>query len=71
MNERKLVESAVRATADRFGFRSVRNRNFYISKPELSGIVNLQKSRYGPSFFVNCGVWLHALPGQVPTAHNK
>jgi hypothetical protein len=71
MNGRAIVEGAVRSVADRYGFRSVRNRNFYASGPEISGIVNIQKSQYGPSFYLNAGVWLNSLPGDVPTAEYK
>lgn len=35
--------------------------SWYIHYPETVGVVNLQKSQYGDTYYVNLGVWVNAL----------
>jgi hypothetical protein len=51
-----LVESA-----SRYGFRGVRATNFYREWPETICSLNLQKSSWGPQFYINAAVWFTRL----------
>ncbi|MER8409113.1 DUF4304 domain-containing protein [Mesorhizobium sp. M1307] len=50
---RGLTESATRHR-----FRGVRNTNYYREWPETVCLLNLQKSAWGPQFYLNAAVWL-------------
>jgi hypothetical protein len=48
-------------TATGYGFRGVRKTNYYRERPETVCVLNLQKSSWGPQFYLNAAVWLTRL----------
>ncbi|MER9619561.1 DUF4304 domain-containing protein [Mesorhizobium sp. M0207] len=50
---RGLTESAIRHR-----FRGVRKTNYFREWPETVCLLNLQKSAWGPQFYLNAAVWL-------------
>jgi hypothetical protein len=65
-----IVQSLVE-TGSRFGFRGVRAKNFYRERPETICVLNLQKSSWGPQFYLNAAVWFTRLgPERRPKEYN-
>ncbi|TSE12324.1 DUF4304 domain-containing protein [Mesorhizobium intechi] len=58
---RKIIVQALVETASRYGFRGVRATNFYREWPETICLLNLQKSSWGPQFYINAAVWFRRL----------
>ncbi|PTE06822.1 DUF4304 domain-containing protein [Mesorhizobium helmanticense] len=58
---REIVLQALVETARRNGFRGVRATNFYREWPETICLLNLQKSSWGPQFYINAAVWFTRL----------
>ncbi|SIT53874.1 conserved hypothetical protein [Mesorhizobium prunaredense] len=58
---REIVVQALVETASRYGFRGVRATNFYREWPETICLLNLQKSSWGPQFYMNAAVWFTRL----------
>jgi hypothetical protein len=58
---RDLIAPALAEMASRYGFRGVRATNFYREWPETVCLLNLQKSSWGPQFYVNAAVWFTRL----------
>ncbi|BAB51356.1 MULTISPECIES: DUF4304 domain-containing protein [Mesorhizobium] len=67
---RDIVVQALAETASHYGFRGVRATNFYREWPETICLLNLQKSSWGPQFYVNAAVWFTRLgPERRPKEH--
>ena len=67
----EVIEQALVETASRHGFRGVRAKNFYREWPETICMLNLQKSSWGPQFYVNAAVWFKRLgPERRPKEYN-
>jgi hypothetical protein len=58
---REIIVQALAATATRYGFRGVRATNFYREWPETICLLSLQKSSWGPQFYINAAVWFTRL----------
>ncbi|TRC95815.1 DUF4304 domain-containing protein [Mesorhizobium sp. WSM4303] len=56
-----IVVQALVETASRYGFRGLRAKNFYREWPETICVLNLQKSSWGPQFYINAAVWFTRL----------
>ncbi|RWL83061.1 MAG: DUF4304 domain-containing protein [Mesorhizobium sp.] len=54
---RDIIAQAVAEAASRYGFRGVRATNFYREWPETICLVNIQRSAWGPQFYLNAAVW--------------
>ena len=54
----KAIVAGLAKAAKQYGFRNVRGTNYYLGRPETVCVVNLQKSRWGPQYDLNAGVWL-------------
>ncbi|MGX5829368.1 DUF4304 domain-containing protein [Mesorhizobium sp. 43Arga] len=68
---REIVVQALVETASRYRFRGVRATNFYLEWPETICLLNLQKSSWGPQFYINAAVWFTRLgPERRPKEHN-
>ncbi|CAN7275388.1 DUF4304 domain-containing protein [Mesorhizobium sp. LjNodule214] len=68
---RETIVQALVETASRYGFRGVRATNFYREWPETICVLNLQKSSWGPQFYVNAAVWFKRLgPERRPKEYN-
>lgn len=59
-----MTRTVVQETFDRFmksaGFAK-RSGSWYRSSDEVVTVVELQKSQYGPKYYINLGLWLRAL----------
>ncbi|ESY87752.1 hypothetical protein X739_07180 [Mesorhizobium sp. LNHC220B00] len=67
----EIVGQALVETASRHGFRGVRAKNFYREWPETICVLNLQKSSWGPRFYINAAVWFTRLgPERRPKEYN-
>ena len=65
-----IVEALIE-TGSRYGFRGVRAKNFYRERPETICVLNLQKSSWGPRFYLNAAVWFTRLgPERRPKEYN-
>ncbi|RVB77226.1 MULTISPECIES: DUF4304 domain-containing protein [unclassified Mesorhizobium] len=53
-----IIVQSLAETASRYGFRGVRATNFYREWPETVCLLNLQKSSWGPQFYLNAAIWL-------------
>ncbi len=68
---RDVIVSALVETATRYGFRGVRQTNYYRERPETICVLNLQKSSWGPQFYLNAAVWFTRLgPERRPKEYN-
>ncbi|MEZ2328622.1 DUF4304 domain-containing protein [Mesorhizobium sp. RCC_202] len=68
---RDIFVEAIVETANRHGFRGVRTTNFYREWPETICVLNLQKSSWGPQFYINAAVWFKRLgPERRPKEYN-
>ncbi|MEI8718155.1 DUF4304 domain-containing protein [Mesorhizobium sp. ISC11] len=68
--EEAIVQALVE-TASHYGFRGVRAKNFYREWPETICVLNLQKSSWGPQFYINAAVWFARLgPERRPKEYN-
>ncbi|MER8748416.1 DUF4304 domain-containing protein [Mesorhizobium sp. M1050] len=68
---RDIIVQSLAETASRYGFRGVRATNFYREWPETICLLNLQKSSWGPQFYVNSAVWFKRLgPERRPKEYN-
>ena len=68
---REIIVQALVETASRYGFRGVRATNFYREWPETICLLNLQKSSWGPQFYLNAAVWFTRLgPERRPKEYN-
>ena len=68
---REVIVEALIETASRYGFRGVRAKDFYRERPETICVLNLQKSSWGPQFYLNAAVWLTRLgPERRPKEYN-
>ena len=56
-NQEILVD-ALKGVAKELGFKSVRGVNYYLNQPETVCVLNLQRSSFGPQFYLNAGVFL-------------
>lgn len=70
---RDIVVQSLAETASRYGFRGVRATNYYREWPETICLLNLQKSSWGPQFYLNAAVWFTRLGSErrpkVPNCH--
>ena len=68
------ARDVVQATFDEFGRSAGYARkasSWYRRSAETILVVNLQRSQYGPSYYVNVALWLLALgPGEAPKEHD-
>ncbi|WP_192357157.1 DUF4304 domain-containing protein [Mesorhizobium mediterraneum] len=55
---RDIIVQSLAETASRYGFRGVRATNYYREWPEAVCVLNLQKSAWGPQFYLNAAIWL-------------
>ena len=68
---RDILVQAIIETANRHGFRGVRAKDFYREWPETICVLNLQKSSWGPQFYINAAVWFKRLgPERRPKEYN-
>ncbi|BCG84658.1 hypothetical protein MesoLj113c_07680 [Mesorhizobium sp. 113-3-9] len=68
---REIISQALVKTASHYGFRGVRATNFYREWPETICLLNLQKSSWGPQFYLNAAVWFRRLGlERRPKEHN-
>ncbi|RWC60005.1 DUF4304 domain-containing protein [Mesorhizobium sp.] len=68
---RNVIIRALVETATDYGFRGVRKTNYYRERPETICVLNLQKSSWGPQFYLNAAVWLTRLgPERRPKEYN-
>lgn len=58
---REIIVQALVETASRYGFRGVRAANFYREWPETICLLSLQKSSWGPQYYMNAAVWFTRL----------
>ncbi|PAQ11749.1 DUF4304 domain-containing protein [Mesorhizobium temperatum] len=58
---RDIIVQSLAETANRHGFRGVRATNYYREWPETVCLLNVQKSAWGPQFYLNAAVWLTRL----------
>ena len=54
---RDVIVQALVEAGSRYGFRGVRGTNFYRDGNETICLLNLQKSSWGPQFYINAAVW--------------
>jgi len=54
----EVLVNALKEAAKEFGFRGVRGVNYYLNQPETVCVLNLQRSSFGPTFYLNAGVFL-------------
>ena len=67
----EAIVQALVETASHYGFRGVRAKNFYRERPETICMLNLQKSSWGPQFYLNAAVWFTRLgPERRPKEYN-
>lgn len=70
MTSRNIVQRAF----DDFGTEAglvKRSGSWYANNPETILVINLQKSQYGDSYYINVGLWLNALETQeFPKEHH-
>ncbi|TIS76728.1 MAG: DUF4304 domain-containing protein [Mesorhizobium sp.] len=55
---RDVIVRALVEAATGYGFRGVRETNYYRERPETVCVLNLQKSSWGPQFYLNAAIWL-------------
>jgi hypothetical protein len=70
MSERNVIQM----TFDEFGRASggsKKSGSWYVRSPETIVVLNLQKSNYSVSYFVNVAVWLNALGDADAPKENK
>ncbi|TIO06857.1 MAG: DUF4304 domain-containing protein [Mesorhizobium sp.] len=58
---RDIIVQSLAERASRYGFPGVRATNYYREWPETVCLLNLQKSAWGPQFYLNAAVWLTRL----------
>ncbi len=68
---RGIIVRALAETGSRYGFRGVRGTNYYRDGKETICLLNLQKSSWGPQFYINAAVWFTRLgPDRRPKENN-
>lgn len=68
---REIIVQALVETASHYGFRGVRATNFYREWPETICLLNLQKSSWGPQFYINAAVWFMRLGAERRPKEHK
>lgn len=67
--DRRVIPFAIGGTLTASGFKKKAN-TWYLDNPETIVIVNVQKSSYGPKYYLNVAVWLKRLgKAHVPKEH--
>jgi hypothetical protein len=61
----EILVIALKEAAKEFGFKGVRGVNYYLNQPETICVLNLQRSSFGPQFYLNAGIFLTRF-GAVP-----
>ncbi|CDX38068.1 conserved hypothetical protein [Mesorhizobium sp. SOD10] len=59
--DRDTIVQGLAELASRYGFRGFRATNYYREWPETVCLLNLQKSSWGPQFYLNAAVWFTRL----------
>ncbi|MEI5679212.1 MULTISPECIES: DUF4304 domain-containing protein [unclassified Mesorhizobium] len=68
---KELIVDTLQTVGARHGFKSSGSNRFYRDNVETIGLVNLQASRFGPSFHLNAAIWLRRLgPERRPKEYN-
>jgi hypothetical protein len=68
---RNIIVQALAKAGSRRGFKGVRDTNFYRERPETICLLNLQKSSWGPQFYINAAVWFTRFgPDRRPKEHH-
>jgi len=69
MEPRKLLEEAVRALLKSRRFKK-NGATWRAENPETILVLNIQKSQWGPQFYINCGVYFRKLGDEAaPPSH--
>lgn len=69
MAETNAIARAVAEFAKTSGFKK-KASSWYLARPETIVVLNLQRSQWGPRYFVNVGVWISELELlEFPKAH--
>jgi hypothetical protein len=66
----KLLCDAVGKPLKRHGFKKKRGDTWYRDNQDTISVFNLQKSSYGPQYYVNIAIWLKQL-GDVQTPQEQ
>lgn len=67
-------QNVIQATFDEFAKSagcSKKSGSWYARSPETIVVLNLQKSQYGPQYYVNVAIWLRALGDVEAPKQNK
>ncbi|MDX8498412.1 DUF4304 domain-containing protein [Mesorhizobium sp. VK4C] len=68
---RDIIVQALVDVGSRYGFKGVRGTNYYRDGTETICLLNLQKSSWGPQFYLNAAVWFTRLgPNRRPKESN-
>lgn len=71
MSRRNVVQQGFDRFGSKAGFEK-KSGSWYRRTPEVIAILNLQKSQYGPQYFLNLSFWLRELGDErYPKAHQS
>jgi hypothetical protein len=70
MSEHDIVQTVFDKFAKSAGF-SKKSGTWYLRSPETIFVLNLQKSQYGPEYYVNVALWLRVLGEEEAHKENK
>lgn len=70
MRERNAIQWAFDAWGKASGFEK-KSGSWYFVSDEVISVSNLQKSQYGPSYYVNQAFWLRQLGDERYPKHNR
>jgi Domain of unknown function (DUF4304) len=69
MSQRNAVQTAFDRFGNESGFEK-KSGSWYRRSDEVTAVSNLQKSQYGPQYYVNQGFWLRSLEDErYPKSH--
>jgi hypothetical protein len=70
MSERNVIQTTFYDFAKAAGY-SKKSGSWYRRNPETIIVLNLQKSQYGPKYYINVALWLRALGDEEAPKVNK
>jgi hypothetical protein len=70
VSERDIIQETVDACCKRQGFVK-KSGSWYLYGEDLITVVNLQRSQYGPAYYINIGFWLVTLGSEKFPKINK